>query len=494
MQHLTRRRFAGCIAGSLAAARLLAIPPRPKLFVLLLAEQFRSDYLSRFSGLFGSGGFRRLMEEGSYLPDCRMAASSFSASGLETIATGAYPQSHGIVAESWYDAASGKMVTASAALSQAGTLADEITSADSRNRVFAMDVDGSRASLLAPGAQHKILALHKPKGHEPEWVDAFRQSHSPERFKNAKWQALEAEINAPPLRVLVDHPAEDFTALYNASPFAQETQFDFLRTAIAEEKLGQGPALDFVTVILSPMALLGYEVGADSPLMAEMVLHLDREIELTLDALRKLPSFGLAFAAAHGAPSHDGKRVSGASVAHAIDRALSDANDVPSAKNRYVERYVYPFVYLNHRQLSRYDIDLRAARRIAGEAALRHAPGVAAYYTADGDCSVSGDWLHRFQNSFHAVRSGDVMLGYEPNAVEEYGAGRGISYGSLYNYDVQTPLLFYGSQFRARTVERPVEPVDIAPTLARALRVAAPSSSTGRVLGDVFAPDKKGEK
>jgi arylsulfatase A-like enzyme len=121
-------------------------------------------------------------------------------------------------------------------------------------------------------------------------------------------------------------------------------------------------------------------------------------------------------------------------------------------------------------------------------------PGVAAYYTADGDCSRSGEWLRRFQNSFHAVRSGDLMLAYEPNAVEEYGAGRGISYGSLYNYDVQTPLLFHGSQFRARTVERPVEPVDIAPTLARALRVAAPSSSTGRVLGDLFAPDKKGEK
>jgi hypothetical protein len=494
MAHLTRRRFAGCIAGSLAAARLSAIPPRPKLFVLLLAEQFRSDYLSRFSGLFGPGGFRRLMEEGSYLPDCRMAASSFSASGLETIATGAYPESHGIVAESWYDAESKKMVTATAAVSQAGTLADEVTSADSRNRVFAMDIDGSRASLMAHRAPHKILALNRPAGNEAEWVDAFRQSHSPERFKNAKWQALQSEANAPPLRALVDNPPEDFMALYNASPFAQETQFDFLRTAIGEEKLGQGLALDFVTVVLSPMALLGYEVGADSPLMREMVLHLDRQIELTLETLRKLPSFGLAFAAAHGAPDHDGRRVNGAAVAQAIDQALSDANDVPSAKNRYVERYVYPFVYLNHRQLSRYDIDPRTARRIAGEAALRQAPGVAAYYTADGDCSRSGEWLRRFQNSFHAVRSGDLMLAYEPNAVEEYGAGRGISYGSLYNYDVQTPLLFYGSQFLPQTVERPVEPVDIAPTLARALRVASPSSTIGRVLGDLFAPDKKGEK
>src|SRR5579863_2240731 len=103
---ITRRRFAARVAGSLGTARLFAIPPRPKLFVLLACEQFRSDYLTRFSNLFGPGGFRRLMDEGSYLPDCRMAASSFSSSGLATIATGAWPQTHGIVAESWYEASS----------------------------------------------------------------------------------------------------------------------------------------------------------------------------------------------------------------------------------------------------------------------------------------------------------------------------------------------------------------------------------------------------
>ncbi len=487
MAHPTRRRFTACLTGSVAAARLFAIPPRPKFFLLLLAEQFRSDYLNQFSASLSPGGFRRLMDEGSYLPDCRMAASSFSASGLATIATGAYPESHGIVAESWYDADSRKMTNASAALRQAGTLADEITLADSRNRVFALD-----ASLMA----RKTLTLDQPAADEADWVAAFRQSHSPERFKNAKWQAFQADPSAPPLRVLVDDPArpEDFMALYHASPFAQETQFEFLRAAIAEEKLGQGPALDFVTAVLSPMALLGYEVGADSPLMREMVLHLDRQIELTLEALKKLPGFGFAFAAAHGSPGHEGRRIKGAAVAQAIDKALSNAYDVSSVKNRYVERYVYPFVYLNRSQLRRYGIDLRAARRAAGEAALRFAPGVAAYYTANGDCSRSGEWLRRFQNSFHAIRSGDLMLGYEPNAVEEYGAGRGVSYGSLYNYDVQTPLLFYGSQFQARTVERPCEAVDIAPTLARALRVAAPSSSTGRVIDEVFAPDRKGEK
>src|SRR5438132_10490503 len=210
MAHLTRRRFAGCIAGSLAAARLSAIPPRPKLFVLLLAEQFRSDYLSQFSALFGPGGFRRLMEEGAYFPDCRMAASTFSSSGIATIATGAYPEAHGIVAESWYDPETKKIVSARAPLNQASTLADQIAAADSHNRVYATAGDSGRAALLAqsaafPRMRHTVLALDRAtEASEPAWVDLFRQSHTPEGFKNAKWQALQADPSAPPLRVLVD--------------------------------------------------------------------------------------------------------------------------------------------------------------------------------------------------------------------------------------------------------------------------------------------------
>jgi arylsulfatase A-like enzyme len=231
--------------------------------------------------------------------------------------------------------------------------------------------------------------------------------------------------------------------------------------------------------------------------MREMALHLDRQIELTLEALRKqlgAGGFGVAFTAAHGAPDRDAKHIDGVSVARAAGQALSSAYDVSAVKRRYVTRYVYPFLYLNHVELSRMGAGLREARRLAGDAALRQVPGVAAYYTRDGDCSTSGLWRRRFQNSFHALRSGDLMLAYEPNVAEQYGDGRGISYGSLYDYDIRTPLLLYGPPFRARTVETPVESVDIAPTLARALGVDAPSSSSGRVLGEALATDSKGEK
>jgi len=227
------------------------------------------------------------MDEGAFFPDCRLESSSFSSTGIATIATGAYPEGHGIIAESWYDPGAKKIIGAQPSLNQAPTLADQIAAADTRNRVLATGMDRARAGLLM--GRHSILSI-EPGPEEPAWMAAFRQSHSPDRFKNAKWQALQAEPNAPPLRTLVDDPArrDEFTALYNASPFAQEDQFDLVRSIIAEEKLGQGAGFDFLGVVLNSTALLGYEVGADSPLMREMVLHLDRQIESTLELLRKI--------------------------------------------------------------------------------------------------------------------------------------------------------------------------------------------------------------
>lgn len=124
-------------------------------------------------------------------------------------------------------------------------------------------------------------------------------------------------------------------------------------------------------------------------------------------------------------------------------------------------------------------------RPAAGRAALAH-PAVAGFYTAGGACSVHNDWERRLRNSFHSTRSGDVMLSYRPGYIENFGSDRGVSYGSLYNYDARVPLCFYGPQFRSGVYEQNVESVDFAPTLARVAGVAPPSSSTGRVLGEAL--------
>src|SRR5271156_4232181 len=108
---ICRRSFGAGMLGSLAF-RALAAPSRPKLLVLVVLEQFRPDYLDSAWPFLSLGGFRRLIEKGAYFPDCRHAASTFSASTVATLATGAWPAQHGIVADSWYDRSSRKIVFA----------------------------------------------------------------------------------------------------------------------------------------------------------------------------------------------------------------------------------------------------------------------------------------------------------------------------------------------------------------------------------------------
>src|SRR5437764_3369567 len=101
---ICRRKFGGSILAAIAT-RALALTPRPKLLVLVVLEQLRPDYLDTVWGQVGTGGLRRLIENGAYFPDCRHLASSFPASSLVTLATGTWPAQHGIVADTWFDRA-----------------------------------------------------------------------------------------------------------------------------------------------------------------------------------------------------------------------------------------------------------------------------------------------------------------------------------------------------------------------------------------------------
>jgi hypothetical protein len=501
---ISRRRFAAgalaALAGSLPG-RLQALRPRPKLFVFLIAQQFRQLYLDRTGNLLAPGGFRELMTKGVYYPDCRLAASGFTATGLATLATGAYPSVHGIVAGQWYDRKTHVLTKARAEMLEATTLADEAARAGN-SRIFCLGLDEGSASLLAGRSRSPVFWMDtqgqfNTRGNAPEWLTALNGKRPIEQLHDKKWTAVGAGSDLPPLRTLTYDPKrpEEFFALYQSSPYCQDAQFELLRTLLAAEKLGQGDTLDFVFVSLGSMALLGYETGADSPLMDQMTLQLDRQVQGTFEVLNKAPgkgNYNLIFAAAHGAPPEPDpamrsqKAIAGESVARAIGKALSDWIDKGAVKNAYVDKYVYPFLYLKLDTLRKQNTLLRGARKLAGEAALR-LPGVAGYYTADGDCSHTGEWRRRFENSFHELRSGDVMLSYEPEAVEDFGAGRGVSYGSLYNYDTSVPLFLYGPQFGKKPIERAIRTVDLAPTVARAAGIAAPSSATGDVLAEAYA-------
>jgi hypothetical protein len=458
----------------------------------------RADEFQAVRPQLSTGGLRRILERGAYFHDCRHTASTWPATATATLASGAWPAEHGIVADFWYDRATKGQVAASEEGMLATTLASEIAAAP-HTRVYVAGMESAHAGIFAGTAAAEIYWMDDDgqfvtRGDAPDWLDSFNaRPAAPANLHNARWLVMGGRANpenAPALRVLNFDSSRprDFMGLYKSSPFGQTALFDFLGELITREQLGQRDSFDFVCLLSGASTRLGYETGARSPLVDQMTLQLDRSLEALLaQCNRGAPlgpgdgNFNLVLAGAHGGPAEpplerrERMAVNGETVAQAVDQALR-----ASGMGR-VEKYVYPFLYLDTGGFR----DPEELRRAAARAAME-LPAVAGCFTAGGACSVHDEWERRFRNSFHPKRSGDLMLSYRAGYVEDSGKGRGISYGSLYNYDVSVPLCFYGPQFRADSFESPVQSVDVAPTLARVSGVAAPSSSTGRVLAEAL--------
>lgn len=500
---ICRRDFGRLMLGGLATSAF-GISNRPKLLVIVVLEQFRPDYVETSRSQLAPGGFRKLLEKGAVYYNCLNRSSTFSASALATLATAAWPAEHGIVADRWYDRSSGRAIAASDEELLGSTFLSEIA-ADSRARVTVVGSNREHAALFAAGVPVRDEphlywmddnGRFTSNGEEADWLASFQSPNSAESVHNTKWVAVGARPDAPPLRTLTwapDRPA-DFLSLYRSSPFAQAAVFDLASELIGRNRLGQTNTFDVLCILPSAMEQLGYETGARSPLMQQMALQLDRRLEILFAQLAKTPGeagYAFALTAAHGAPVEPASEarirmaVHGEQLAQAIQKAVAE---YPAR----VARYVYPFLYLNVDLTHELEpIRLAVARErepirvAAGRAALSH-PGVAGFYTAGGTCSVHNEWQRRFANSFHPVRSGDLMLSYRPGYIESTGLDRGISYGSLYDYDARVPMYFYGPQFRPGVYEQTVEAIDFAPTLARVAGVAPPSVSMGRVLGEAL--------
>jgi predicted AlkP superfamily pyrophosphatase or phosphodiesterase len=104
------------------ALGLAAVPPPPagapaapsgpaRLAVLVVFDQMRADYLTRWDALFGEGGFHRLEGEGAWFQNCHYPYSqTVTGAGHASLLTGCSPRTHGVVSNSWFDRDVGRTV------------------------------------------------------------------------------------------------------------------------------------------------------------------------------------------------------------------------------------------------------------------------------------------------------------------------------------------------------------------------------------------------
>ncbi|MCH7977394.1 MAG: alkaline phosphatase family protein [Acidobacteria bacterium] len=516
----------------------------PRLVVIIVIDQLRSDYLTRFRSRFGPGGFNRLLREGSVFANCQYGyAATATAPSHAVLATGAYPRHNGIVGNSWYDRERGRRIAAAAdetyplvrsfvagrflagspeessrgaspwAL-EGTTLGDELRlSNGGDSRVVAVSMK-DRAAVFAGGknpnavfwfdvAAEGFLTSSYYTASLPGWLVQFNSDHSLETYAGKQWNPLEGGAFERRLE-LEQGPEgrEKFWFDFGATPFASQLQFDLAEAAVEAYQLGEDQAADLLWIALSSPDYLGHQVGPDSALIEDMFLRIDRQMEeffSFLDRRVGLQNVILGLSSDHGvAPLPEqaqAARLGGGRIdSQKLTGEINEALVLRFGREDWIESYVFPWIYLNHEAMERHSLDQELVARTAGEAALEQ-DGVVAYYTAGQLAGGAAEDSMRalYARSYYPGRSGDLALRYAPFFVEAFPGG-GTDHGSPYSYDRRVPLILWGSPFRAGVFHTATSPADLAPTLAAVLQINPPAAATGRVLREALLPSASAGK
>jgi predicted AlkP superfamily pyrophosphatase or phosphodiesterase len=514
------------VSGATASSKTLA---RPKLVVMLVVDQMRADYVDKFKGQW-TGGLKRLVEEGAWFRDAAYPyAATETCVGHSTISTGAFPVTHGMVANAWWDRDTQKMVTCTSdpGVKNSGYAGVSAKGGDSAWRMlvpaFAEELkfqtgNATRVVTFSLKARAAItMAGHK--GDAVTWFDAggwvtssaygtmpfieaYASTHPAKADygktwalalpESAYWYDEKATGAVPPQgwdltfphplrgKGASNEPDEAFYEQWSGSPFADTYLTKFAENAIDALGLGRGGGVDYLGVSYSSVDYVGHAFGPRSWEIQDVLIRLDRDLgELFADLDKNVGrgNYVVALSADHGVvpvPEDMQKTGADAGVLHLpdvqehIEKALAPLSYPKPAVARITGSDVYfaPGVY------DKLKGDAAALGAVSD--AIRSVAGVADVFRADQVANrpaTHNPLLEAMADSYFAGRSGDLLI--VPKAywlMDGTPAGKtrsyGTGHGTPYNYDQHVPILLMGYGIQPGEYDGEATPADIAPTLA----------------------------
>ncbi len=528
--------LAGCATAVQAAAS------RPALIVFLTVDGLPQSQVVDYRDQLAPGGFRRFLERGAWFSDARYGhASTVTATGHAAMLTGAYPHRTGIIGNYWLDRLTGeleycmgdtahtyighntqKLAGTSPKNLMVETVGDVLRRADARARVIAIS-GKDRGAIPPAGKTGTAYVYQASSGHfasttyymkkHPPWVAAFNAVNPADRYFKTSWAPLLPE--AAYARSLPDgqvwyaaggylpkvlgegqeKPGAMFYSALMASPYGDALTLDFARAAIAGEALGQDDVPDILSISLSGHDYINHAYGPESRLSHDHVLHLDRLLQAffrDLDRRLGRDRYIAVLTADHGfmpAPEYS-KSLGRDAGRQNIPQMMARLNAGLTAKfgeAKLASGWSASGVLLNDGVIRQKGLARRAVEQEA-QSILLAEPGIAAIFARSdlenpGALPADTPFLHQVRKTWHRERSGDLEVVLKANWLLEWSRGNASTHGSAHAYDYHVPILLYGPRwFRAGRIDLTVEVVDIAPTLARLLRIAAPSASEGKLL------------
>ena len=529
--------LAGCAATNPLPAPVTG--ERPRLVVVLVIDGLPQRQVVEYWDQLAPDGFKRFLDRGAWFSDAHYShAVTQTAPGHATILTGAAPHRTGIIGNEWRNPMTGAAEYCAgdtsavyighktAALDgtsprnlKVESLGDVLKRLDARSKVVA--VSGKDRGAILPAGKAGTAYMYQGQTGQfasttyymkehPKWVDEFNARKLADSYFQKEWKPLLAEAayarSTPDERPWyakggklpktfgagADKPGPLFYGEIMASPFGDDLTLAFARAALAGEGLGRDAAPDILVVSLSSHDYVNHAYGAESRISQDHTLYLDRALQdflNDLDVAVGRDNYLAVLTADHGfmpAPElsqslgRDAGRVNSAQLVARLDAGLAKK----FGDGRWALGMSAQGVVLNRALMAQKSVDAAQVSAEARKLVLEER-GVAVVYTRaelESGSRAGAPGFEAMRNTFDRERSADLQVGLKPYWM--YGAGNvGTTHGSQYPYDTNVPILLYGpSWISPGRIDKHVEVVDIAPTLARILRVPAPAASEGKPL------------
>lgn len=438
----------------------------------------RADYVDKFRFQW-TGGLKRLVEEGAWFRDAAYPyAATETCVGHATISTGAFPATHGMVANAWWDREAQKLITCTfdpnvKNIGYAGATPSGNATATGGDSAWRMAVPSfaeelkfqtggvtriltfslkARASLTMAGYKADAATwfdsgdwvTSTPYGVQT-FVEEQAKAHPPKADfgktwalslpEKSYWYGEKALGAVPPdgWDLIFPHPlrgktgtGEPDAAFYSqwaASPYADTALTELAKKAVESLNLGKSSGTDFLAVGYSTVDYVGHAFGPRSREIQDILVRLDKDLGdlfAHLDQKVGRGNYVVALSADHGvAPTPEDLQQAG------FD---SDLLHFPELKDR-IEKVLAPpnypkpsVAFVNGSDIyfapGVYDKllhDHAAMQAVIAAAAAQ--PGVAAVYRADelkDRPATQSPTLRAMALSYFPGRSGDLFIVPKP--------------------------------------------------------------------------------
>lgn len=488
----------------------------PKLYLNIVVDQLRTDFLYEFSPLYGEGGFKRLLSGGRVYPNSYYEFENIDrASAAATLSTGTNPYVNGIVGSKWLDRKSLLLVDCvedkhhkglytnfpmSPARLKAITLTDEMKrSSRGKSIVCAIAPDEDAAVLAGGHAADAVLWKSNITGYwcsssyyglYPAWA---AEKNKEIRGRSASWtpSLLPAQYNN-----FGDEAPRPFSYSFNGKDNVQQ----YKTTACINDEVNE-MALAFIEDsgagsddIADCLSLTYYAGNYNSAPMEErpvevqdIYLRLDRSIAFLLDELDRriglqnvvvsLSSTGYVVVG-----GDDGAKYRLPSGTIYSDRVLALLNIYLGAifgKADYVEGVYGTQLYLDTKLIERNKLDKMdvVARSVEFLKSLDGVEDVFTIYRLGGMLSPEMQYV---KNGYNQSCSGDIWLRLLPGwhiANDVVSAPN-----EVYRTPVMFPIIIYGCGVEHKVVEELTPANILAAEMARILHVRRPNDNCLRIF------------